>query len=40
MVNMRKKIIKIIKKWMYDDEVDEDDDDDDARICIIFVILK
>jgi hypothetical protein len=29
-----KKIIKIIKRWVYD----EDDDNDDS-ICIIFVIL-
>lgn len=35
---MRKKIINIIKTWMYD-EVNNDDDDDDDRICIIFVIL-
>jgi hypothetical protein len=32
-----KKIIKIIKMWMYDDEVNDDDDDD--HISIIFVIL-
>jgi hypothetical protein len=39
-VDMRKKIIKMIKTWMYDDEVNnDDDDDDDDRICIIFVIL-
>jgi hypothetical protein len=28
-----KRIIKIIKRWMYDDDADDDDDDD--SVCIM-----